>query len=30
VRLMNGQDVNIRFSLKGLKPALDELQSTTK
>lgn len=28
VRLMNGQDVNIRFSLKGLKPALDELQST--
>ncbi|WP_184375761.1 invasion associated locus B family protein [Rhizobium sp. BK619] len=27
VRLMNGQDVNIRFSLKGLKPALDELQS---
>ncbi|MBY3021525.1 invasion associated locus B family protein [Rhizobium leguminosarum] len=26
VRLMNGQDVNIRFSLKGLKPALDELQ----
>ncbi|MCH4550764.1 invasion associated locus B family protein [Rhizobium changzhiense] len=29
VRLMNGQDVNIRFSLKGLKPALDELQSIT-
>ncbi|MGO6810159.1 invasion associated locus B family protein [Rhizobium ruizarguesonis] len=29
VRLMNGQDVNIRFSLKGLKPALDELQSTS-
>ncbi|UIJ82745.1 invasion associated locus B family protein (plasmid) [Rhizobium beringeri] len=28
VRLMNGQDVNIRFSLKGLKPALDELQPT--
>lgn len=28
VRLMNGQDVNIRFSLKGLKPALDQLQST--
>ncbi|MGO7367561.1 invasion associated locus B family protein [Rhizobium ruizarguesonis] len=28
VRLMNGQDVNIRFSLKGLSPALDELQST--
>ena len=28
VRLMNGQNVNIRFSLKGLKPALDELQST--
>ncbi|MFS8146238.1 invasion associated locus B family protein [Rhizobium sp. BR 249] len=28
VRLMNGQDVNIRFSLKGLKTALDELQST--
>jgi invasion protein IalB len=27
VRLMNGQDVNIRFSLKGLQPALDELQS---
>jgi invasion protein IalB len=27
VRLMNGQDVSIRFSLKGLKPALDELQS---
>lgn len=27
VRLMNGQDVNIRFSLKGLKPALDQLQS---
>ncbi|MGO7969873.1 invasion associated locus B family protein [Rhizobium ruizarguesonis] len=27
VRLMNGQDVKIRFSLKGLKPALDELQS---
>jgi invasion protein IalB len=27
VRLMNGQDVNIRFSLNGLKPALDELQS---
>ncbi|MBX4995297.1 invasion protein IalB [Rhizobium binae] len=27
VRLMNGQDVNIRFSLKGLKPALDRLQS---
>ncbi|WP_064697243.1 invasion associated locus B family protein [Rhizobium aegyptiacum] len=26
VRLMNGQDVTIRFSLKGLKPALDELQ----
>ncbi|TAY05959.1 invasion associated locus B family protein [Rhizobium leguminosarum] len=26
VRLMNGQDVNIRFSLKGLKSALDELQ----
>jgi len=24
---MNGQDVNIRFSLKGLQPALDELQS---
>ncbi|TAU45188.1 invasion associated locus B family protein (plasmid) [Rhizobium leguminosarum] len=28
VWLMNGQDVNIRFSLKGLKPALDELQPT--
>lgn len=28
VRLMNGQDVNIRFSLKGLKPALDKLQGT--
>jgi invasion protein IalB len=28
VRLMNGQDVNIRFSLKGLSPALDQLQST--
>ncbi|MBY5815920.1 invasion associated locus B family protein (plasmid) [Rhizobium leguminosarum] len=28
VRLMNGQAVNIRFSLKGLKPALDELQPT--
>ncbi|MGR9250192.1 invasion associated locus B family protein [Rhizobium leguminosarum] len=27
VRLTNGQDVNIRFSLKGLQPALDELQS---
>jgi len=27
VRLMNGQDVNIRVSLKGLKPALDQLQS---
>lgn len=27
VRLMNGQDVNIRFSLKGLQLALDELQS---
>ncbi len=27
VRLMNGQDVNIRFSLKGLKAALDQLQS---
>ncbi|XAZ20425.1 invasion associated locus B family protein (plasmid) [Sinorhizobium sp. B11] len=28
VRLINGQDINIRFSLSGLKPALDELQST--
>lgn len=28
VRLMNGQDVNIRFSLKGLKQALEKLQST--
>jgi invasion protein IalB len=27
VRLMDGQNVNIRFSLKGLKPALETLQS---
>jgi invasion protein IalB len=27
VRLMDGQNVNIRFSLKGLKPALEKLQS---
>lgn len=28
LRLVNGQDVNIRFSLKGLKSALDKLQGT--
>ena len=28
LKLMNGQEVSIRFSLKGLKPALAELQGT--
>jgi invasion protein IalB len=30
LRLINGQDVNIRFSFKGLKPVLDELQSAAR